>query len=113
LAVLPADWIATNPAAAEDFQRDADAGRHDTGALLRRTDSLLAFDRSRELAGIAIPTVVVHAPDDQVVPPHMSRELAGRIPDARLTVLDGGSHFAPLIAVGGFMEAICSFVATA
>ena len=110
LAVLPPAWFAANPQAAEAFERDAEKGCRDPAAILRRIDALLAFDRADKLGAIGMPTLVVYSLGDQVVPPHMSIDLAGRIDGARRAALSAGGHFAPLIAAGDFADAIMGFI---
>jgi len=55
-----------------------------------------ATDFRGDLAGIDVPTLVIHGDDDQIVPlgvsGHRSAEL---IPDARLVVYEGGAHGLP------------------
>jgi len=45
---------------------------------------IAALDLRERLAEITMPTVVIAAPDDRVVPPKAGRELAERLPHARL-----------------------------
>jgi pimeloyl-ACP methyl ester carboxylesterase len=48
---------------------------------------------SREVAGrIARPALVLGGTDDVLMPATASRDLAGRIPDARLELIDGAGH---------------------
>jgi 3-oxoadipate enol-lactonase len=48
------------------------------------------------LERIEAPTLVVAGEHDPTVPPALAEELAGRIPGARLAVLDGAAHLANL-----------------
>ncbi len=58
----------------------------------RMMGSLGALDPIRRLAGIEVPTLVVHSELDPI-PQEWSRFLAATIPDADFALLDGGSHF--------------------
>lgn len=50
-----------------------------------------------DLAGIPAPVLIFHGDQDGVVPLSHARDLARRIPAARLTVWSGAGHLAPLI----------------
>jgi 3-oxoadipate enol-lactonase len=74
-------------------------------AMAARTDT------TGVLGGIHVPTLVVVGEEDALIPPDVSREMAARIPGARLEVLPGAGHLAPLEvpdafnrALGGFLE---------
>ena len=56
------------------------------------------------------PTLVVAAADDAVTPAFYSRELAERIPGAKLAVLVTGGHWAPVVADDAWAEAVGPFV---
>jgi pimeloyl-ACP methyl ester carboxylesterase/DNA-binding CsgD family transcriptional regulator len=45
------------------------------------------------LEGVAAPTLVLHRRDDRAIPFRLGRDLAARIPGARLVPLAGRSHF--------------------
>jgi pimeloyl-ACP methyl ester carboxylesterase len=52
----------------------------------------LEHDALDRLGVIAAPTLVIAGEDDLVTPPRFARELAGRIPSARLELLPGYAH---------------------
>ncbi|MHC3436704.1 alpha/beta fold hydrolase [Natrialbaceae archaeon A-gly3] len=54
--------------------------------------AVLAFDVSDRLAGIRVPTLILHGTDDRVVPVENGRLLQKKLPDSRLEVIEGGSH---------------------
>lgn len=111
LAVLPPAYIAENPEESARFEQAAIAGAAPDPIVLARIAALLAFDRSAELARIDVPTLVFSCRDDLVVPPHMSRVLALRIPGAVLGEIPSGGHFAPLIAAEAYHEALREMLA--
>ena len=45
------------------------------------------------LEGIGVPVYLWHGGDDRLTPPHMGRYLAGTIPGAQATFLEGEGHF--------------------
>ncbi|MGH0038534.1 MAG: alpha/beta fold hydrolase [Myxococcota bacterium] len=49
-------------------------------------------DRSGRLAGMRVPTLVVHGTDDPLIPPAAGRDTAARIPGARLELVEGMGH---------------------
>lgn len=55
------------------------------------TGILKDWDRSRRLGEIAVPTLVISGPYDEMVP-DCSRELAAGIPGAQLAMIDDTSH---------------------
>jgi 3-oxoadipate enol-lactonase len=52
----------------------------------------LAHDAHDRVANIAVPTLVVHGENDQLVPPVNGRRLAERIPGAKLELIPNASH---------------------
>jgi 3-oxoadipate enol-lactonase len=50
------------------------------------------YPRSFELERIAVPTHIVVGDEDRLTPPEVSREMAARIPGARLTIIKGAGH---------------------
>lgn len=57
-----------------------------------RIDAIVGFDRTANLDKIRTPTLVFCAADDRLTPLYFSRELAARIPGARLVVAEKGGH---------------------
>ncbi|HEX5618727.1 MAG TPA: alpha/beta fold hydrolase [Solirubrobacteraceae bacterium] len=55
-------------------------------------EAIYATDVRDELGGVRAPTVVVHRRDDRAIPFALGRDLAARIPGARLVALDGEIH---------------------
>jgi len=54
--------------------------------------AIAPHDTSARLERIAVPTLVVHGTEDQMLPPANSRVIAERIPGARLEWLEGVGH---------------------
>ncbi len=56
--------------------------------------SMAEHNQGFEVAGqIRVPTLILHAKDDQIVPFQFSLDLAAEIPGARLKPLDGDCHW--------------------
>lgn len=63
-----------------------------------------------ELEKIAVPTHVVVGDEDALTPPATSREMARRIPGARLTVIEGAGHLSNLERPEAFNRAVRAFL---
>jgi pimeloyl-ACP methyl ester carboxylesterase len=79
------------------------------GRVLR--EGLPAFDVGARVAGIRAPTLVVVGELDRVIPPGEGRELARRIPGARLAELGGVGHLGYAEAPDAFNAAVLGFLA--
>jgi len=113
LVLAPPWWVSAHDAALAEEHRALAAVAPPVEVMASRIDAILAFDRRPRLAEIRAPTLVIVAADDMVTPRTYSVELAERIPRAKLVILGGGGHYAPLItpepyneAVGGFLRAL-------
>jgi pimeloyl-ACP methyl ester carboxylesterase len=58
----------------------------------RKLDAVGAFDTRDRLREITAPTMVIVGKEDILTPPILSEEIAARIPNAELVVLEGGGH---------------------
>lgn len=57
-------------------------------------EAIGAFDIRSRLAEISTPTLVICGEEDPATPVSMAREIADGIPEARLVIVPGASHFA-------------------
>ncbi|TYL39547.1 3-oxoadipate enol-lactone hydrolase [Natronococcus pandeyae] len=69
------------------LEQDADEPAREAQAA-----AALEFDVSDRLERIRVPTLVMHGTNDEVVPVANGKLLDEKIPDARLELVDGGSH---------------------
>ena len=101
------------------FERDNDELRrvaglswergYDPAGSGRQLAAILAGgDRSRELATITVPTVVIHGTRDRMVPPSGGRATAQAIPGARLLMIEGMGHDLPRGAWPQIVDAIAA-----
>ncbi len=74
---------------------------------------LAELDLRDELAGVAIPVLVVVGEHDEATPPPMSRELAALLPDAQLKIISGCAHVPQLQSPEVFLGAIGDFLKSA
>ena len=61
-------------------------------AQARRTAAARSHDVGRRLGEIRAPTLLACGADDRIIHPSVSREIAGRIPDARFVIWPGIGH---------------------
>jgi aminoacrylate hydrolase len=108
--LYPATWLAANEArvAAEDAHGIAGFQGEDT--LRKRVGALLQFDASGSLATISVPTLVVAARDDVLVPATQSECLAAAIPGSSLHELEWGGHAINVTDPTGFNAALATFL---
>lgn len=90
--LFPADWLARNAERAAREEAHGLAGFQGAATLGKRIAALLAFDATARLGKIAVPTLLVAARDDVLVPSSQSVELASRIPGALLHLAPWGAH---------------------
>jgi 3-oxoadipate enol-lactonase len=69
-------------------------------------------DRTRDLAAIRCPTLVVRGADDQVTPAEEMEKLAAGIAGARFVTLPEAGHLSHIEAPGPFLEAVGGFLAS-
>lgn len=98
--MLPADCVELS----ERIERAVSYGWPAEGGPERQYAAIIA-DRGRTaaLSTISVPTLVIHGEQDPLLPPDHGRDLAARIPNARLLLLQGFGHeitqtLAPIIA---------------
>lgn len=85
-------------------------GVHPGGNLRHLLAILADGDRSRRLARIVAPTLVVHGAEDPLVPVAAGRATAAAIPGARLLVLDDMAHDLPLPLLPRIADALLEHV---
>ncbi|MEV0928577.1 4-carboxymuconolactone decarboxylase [Streptomyces spongiicola] len=68
----------------------------DPGCYIAACEALAAFDVRAELGRVGVPTLVLVGSDDQLTGPAEARTLVAGIPDARLALVPGASHLAPV-----------------
>ncbi|MDQ4049564.1 MAG: alpha/beta hydrolase [Actinomycetota bacterium] len=78
------------------------------GRQLRASSRHRARDR---LAALGMPVHVIGAEHDILIPIWKSREVAGLVPGARLTVIEGAPHGLQLERAPEFNEAVLDFIA--
>jgi pimeloyl-ACP methyl ester carboxylesterase len=62
------------------------------GVVMAQMQACIAHDTSARLSELAVPTLVVHGTEDEMLPVENGRLIASRIPDSRLEIFDGVGH---------------------
>lgn len=73
-------------------------------AMLSRTDTTGALD------GLTLPVLAVAGEEDALTPPETVREMASRIPDARMEVVPRAGHLTALENSGAFTRILADFL---
>ncbi|MEV0844843.1 alpha/beta fold hydrolase [Streptomyces sp. NPDC049954] len=68
----------------------------DPGCYIAACEALATWDVRQSLARITLPTLVVVGAEDQVTGPGQARTLVAGISDARLALVPGAAHLAPV-----------------
>ncbi|WP_430330836.1 alpha/beta fold hydrolase [Rhodococcus sp. ACT016] len=121
LGLIRAHWGLGSELLADIFLPDGGAETKALFARLQReaASPLLAVDLLAQcyeidvidlLDRVAAPTLVVHRRGDRAIPYHAGRELAARIPGARLISLPGSSHFPFVGDAAPIVRAILEFL---
>ncbi|MGW2277862.1 bifunctional 3-oxoadipate enol-lactonase/4-carboxymuconolactone decarboxylase PcaDC [Streptomyces sp. NPDC001770] len=84
----------------------------DPGCYIAACEALAAFDIRGELGRIGVPTLVVVGAEDRVTGPAEARTLVAGIPDARLALVPGASHLAPVEQPAAVMDLLFTHFST-
>ena len=75
-------------------------------------NDLAACDKlnlTKEIAKIAVPTLVICGAEDKMTPPDFSRQIAGSISGAKLCLIEGAGHMVMMEKPKEFNEALTNF----
>jgi len=91
-----------------------DRGRGDRRGTARQMAAIVtARDRTRELARLDLPALVIHGTRDKLVRPSGGKATARAIPDARLELIEGMGHDLPRWGLERIANAIAETAARA
>ena len=68
------------------------------------------FDVDNRLEEILVPVLVIASDCDRMVPVHLSREMAGKLPNAKFVVLEGCGHFQHIEQTGRVAAELANFL---
>lgn len=104
------DWLNANWGKFEATLAAAPVTPEAQAVVSERIAALVAFDRSKDIGRIELPTFIQGAEDDLIVPAFLQRELAELMPRAELQILDSGGHFYPVTRTSQFVDMLLSWV---
>lgn len=84
----------------------------DPGCYIAACEALAAFDIRPELGRISVPTLVLVGAEDHVTGPAEARTLVAGIRDARLALVPGASHLAPVEQPGAVTDLLLTHFST-
>lgn len=103
------DWLEANWAKYEAMLAAAPVSPQQQRIVAERIAALLAFDRSRDIGAISLPTLIQGVEDDLIVPAFLQRELAGLMPKAELRMLPSGGHMFPVTRTPELVRTLLSW----
>ncbi|HLI13967.1 MAG TPA: alpha/beta fold hydrolase [Alphaproteobacteria bacterium] len=63
-----------------------------TESYIKTVMATTMYDKTAALSRIAVPTLLVYGGDDRLTPVKIGRDMAAKIPGARLVVIEGSGH---------------------
>ncbi|MCP1118054.1 pyrimidine utilization protein D [Robbsia andropogonis] len=109
--LYPATWIEAHPAQVETEVEHAIHGFPPISNMRRRIAALKAFDATEQLSSITVPTLVVAAQDDVLVPSSASHALCAGLPAATLHMMAHGGHACNITCPDAFNCTLLDFLA--
>lgn len=67
-------------------------------------------DSTPDLAGLAVPTLIIHGEEDQLIPYAEAQAMAASIPDAELVIVPGAGHMPNMEQPDVFNDAVRDFL---
>jgi aminoacrylate hydrolase len=110
LISYPPVWLEANWAVYEAALAAAPASVEARQVVRERIDALLSFDGSADIAALPMPTLVLGARDDMIVPSFLQEELAAALPRGRKILLDSGGHFFPVSRPDAFTAKVVEWI---
>jgi aminoacrylate hydrolase len=108
--LYPAAWLARHEERVAKEEAHGIANFQGAATLKQRVGALLAFDASKRLSDIRVPTFVAAARDDVLVPYTCSEVLAAQIPGAKFWLAAEGGHGSSVTDPEAFNAQILSFL---
>ena len=108
--LYPADWLAKNACRMEQEEAHGLAAFQGADTLQRRIAALLAFDATPHLGAVRLPTLLMAARDDVLVPSSVSEELAAAIEGATLHIAPWGAHAVNVTQADSFNFLLLDFL---
>ena len=107
------DFVRSDPETVEKFCRLRDGEPVPEAVYSSQLRSAFGFDAESRLSQIAAETLVITGDADTIVPMQNSINLTATIPNARLAIIEGGSHMAFVERASEFNEIVWQFLTEA
>jgi proline-specific peptidase len=79
-------------------------------AQVHQTSAVSGFNAESEVKNIKVPTLIIHGTADLAVPPKNAELLANSIPNSKMVLIEGGSHFTIIEKYEEFNSTVMSFL---
>jgi len=79
-------------------------------SYLKAIEAVSRYDRSASLAEIKVPTLLLYGAEDRLTPLALGREMAARIPGARLVTIEAAGHLPNIERPEAFNAAVLGFL---
>lgn len=109
LFLYPPQWISENIAHLEAEEQRMLQHFPPVATMNQRIDMFMAFDAGARLSSIRVPTLLVAARDDALVPAYLTRQLAAAIPEARVHEVAWGAHAFTVVTPNVFNDTLLGF----
>ncbi len=103
------------PDEARDAERAAKTyarGLNPAGAARQMVAILASGSRKAQLAGVTVPTLVIHGKVDPLIPVECGIDVARTVPGAKLVVVEGMGHALPIAMWPQIIDAIANHAAS-
>lgn len=108
--LYPNWWVNSNPDKLAELDRATKTVLTNPEIAASRCQAVIDFDCEANLDKIDRPTCVICARDDFLTPLYCSEELAGKIPGAKLIVLESGGHAVSQVDPDAFNSAVLGYL---
>ncbi len=103
-------WIEANWHIYDDAIEAAPTSEQAQTVMRERIDALLGFDGTAEIEALPMPTMVMGARDDMVVPVYHQEALIAALPGARRSIMETGGHLFPVSRPDIFTAAVAEWI---
>ena len=107
-----ANWLNNNWGVLENARANAPVTPEAQRIVAERLDALISFDRSAEIQRISVPTLILGARDDSIVPSFLQEELAALLNTADIHLFEHGGHFYPVTRTHLFIPLVTEWLRT-
>ena len=104
------DWLCEHWSVFETAVENKVLTSAQIGIITERIEALLQFD-GRELAPLLkMPTLVLGARDDAIVPSPLQQQLYAALPQAKIEIYESGGHFFPITRLEQSLASLTTFI---